>query len=144
MRIVSQGRFVQLGLWGAIFAIALASYACGTTDPGPIKCPPTLSPAQASLSASGGSATVSVSFPNQRCEWKASSTDNWLRITSGGSGTGDGIIGYNVDANPGGQRMADLTITSNTPSSATTTITQTAAPCTYTITPTTQSANSLG
>ncbi len=34
------------------------------------------------------------------CGWTASSSDAWLTITSGGSGTGDGTLNYSIAANP--------------------------------------------
>jgi hypothetical protein len=44
------------------------------------------------------------------CAWTASSGAAWITITSGGSGTGGGSVGFAVAANTGGQRSGSLTI----------------------------------
>ncbi len=47
--------------------------------------------------ASAGSINV---LSDNGCGWTASSTDSWLSITSGGSGTGNGQLSYSIAANP--------------------------------------------
>jgi 6-phosphogluconolactonase (cycloisomerase 2 family) len=48
--------------------------------------------------ASGGTGSVGVSTQSG-CSWTASSEANWIRITSGGSGTGPGTVNFSVDPN---------------------------------------------
>ena len=45
------------------------------------------------------------------CPWTATSnTPNWITITGGASGTGNGTATYNVAANTGAARTGTLTI----------------------------------
>ena len=63
------------------------------------------------------------------------SNDSWLTVTSGGSGTGNGTVGFSAAANPTAQtRSGTLTVAGQT-----FTVNQAAAPCSYTISPTSQS-----
>lgn len=62
-----------------------------------LSCPATLAPAAATFAAAGSSgATVSVQSP---CPWTATSTANWIRITSASNGNGPGAVTYRVDPN---------------------------------------------
>lgn len=44
--------------------------------------------------------TVTVSASSGDCSWTATPNCGWVRITSSASGTGDGTVGYAVEANP--------------------------------------------
>jgi hypothetical protein len=48
------------------------------------------------------------------CAWTATSNASWLTITSGASGTGTGLVTYDVAANPGAVRTGTLTIADQT------------------------------
>jgi predicted extracellular nuclease len=72
-------------------------------------CTYTISPANKSFSTSGGSGTVNVSSMSG-CGWTATSDAEWINITSGGSGVGDGIVNYSVTANSGAARSGKITI----------------------------------
>jgi hypothetical protein len=63
----------------------------------PAGCSYTISPAQRTLSASGGTGTISVTT-QAGCVWTANGT-GWLSVTSGANGTGNGTVGYSVTAN---------------------------------------------
>jgi len=88
------------------------------------------------------------------CTWKASSNSSWLKILSGGSGTGNGWVTYNVQANKGGTRTGTITAGGQTftvtqsgsgaATSASTTGTSTSAGCSYTLGRTTVSAPAAG
>ena len=67
------------------------------------------------LTASGtnhGSGAESGSFevtsPGE-CNWSASSTNGWIHIT-GGSGSGNGMVSYTVEANAGSARAGTITV----------------------------------
>lgn len=45
------------------------------------------------------------------CDWVAVSNDAWITITGGASGTGDGMIAYDVAANAGVARIGTITVT---------------------------------
>ena len=68
------------------------------TGPTAVKCQVTLTNSSGNFGANGGSATVSVST-SRECAWSASASGNWVHITSGDSGQGDGTVAYTVDAN---------------------------------------------
>jgi len=79
-------------------------------------CAYSLSAASASLSAAAGSGTVGVTITSgSGCSWTAvSNASTWLHVTSGASGTGNGTVGYSVDANGGSARSGSLTIAGQT------------------------------
>lgn len=60
-------------------------------------CSYTVSPTTQSVSASGGTYQVFVTTTSG-CSWQATSNQSWLKITSGASGTSNGIITYSVPA----------------------------------------------
>src|SRR6185503_21331979 len=58
-------------------------------------------PTGASPTSAGGAASITVAMPNQTCQWTASRDGNlypWLSIDSGASGSGNGSVGYTVQA----------------------------------------------
>ena len=72
------------------------------------------------------------------CAWTAASHASWITITSGGTGTGNGSVGFLVLPNVGGSRNGTLTIASQT-----FTVTQAAvARCNYSISPNNQRVGS--
>jgi len=77
-------------------------------------CMPTISPTSASIGASGGTGSVSVSAA-AGCAWTATSGVAWISITSGASGTGNGTVAYRVAANATtASRTGTLTIAGRT------------------------------
>ncbi|MDQ3013693.1 MAG: BACON domain-containing protein, partial [Acidobacteriota bacterium] len=72
--------------------------------------------------AAGGSGSVTVSCADG-CEWGAASQVSWITLTAGASGTGGGIVAFNVAPNTSAQgRSGTLSVAGQT-----VTITQTAA-----------------
>ena len=63
------------------------------------------------------------------CNWTAQSHANWITISSGGSGSGNGTVQFSAQANSGNARTGTLTIASQT-----FTLMQ-AAPCSFSINP---------
>ena len=94
-----------------------------------------LTPASQSYTAGGVPSYVNVTAPSG-CTWTSASNTSWLSITSGGSGSGNGTVYFNVAANSGASRTGTMTIANQT-----FTATQAAQACTYSISPT---SNSLG
>lgn len=90
-----------------------------------ITCSATLNPTSATYTAAGGSGTFDVTT-GAGCDWTAVSNDSWIHVTSGGSGTGNGTVGYSVDANSGSARIGTITA-----SGQTFTVNQDAATCTF-------------
>ena len=62
-------------------------------------CKLTLSPKDAKLKATGGSETVKVKANLSDCAWTASTTNDFITITAGASGLGNGAVSYTVTAN---------------------------------------------
>jgi len=74
------------------------------------------------------------------CTWTAAASQTWVRITSGTSGSGNALIVFQVDPNTtSANRTATITIGGRTLS-----ITQTAAPCPYTVEPANRSLPASG
>jgi len=96
-----------------------------------VACSYSISPANTSVGASGGSGNITVSAGNN-CPWTAGSNAGWLTITSGSGGNGNGSIAYSVAANTGGSRSAAISVGGQT-----FTVTQAAAapppPCSYSL-----------
>ncbi|MCC6363106.1 MAG: hypothetical protein IT165_06245 [Bryobacterales bacterium] len=72
-------------------------------------CGATLSTNSISMNAAGGSGTVTVTAP-PTCTWTASSDQSWLTITGGSTGTGNGVVSFQVTGNSGFSRTAILSI----------------------------------
>jgi len=72
-------------------------------------CSYSISPASGSFGATGGSDGVTVTT-SAGCSWTAVSNASWIAISHGSSGSGNGTLGYWVDANTGPQRSGTITI----------------------------------
>jgi hypothetical protein len=102
-------------------------------------CTYSINPTSSSVSYPATSGSVSVTT-QAGCAWTATSNSGFLGITSGSSGTGSGSVGYSVAANAAtSPRSGTLTI-----AGATFTVNQSAAPCSYTLTPASASATAAG
>lgn len=98
-------------------------------------CSYSLSSPSGSFAAAGGNGSVNVIASAGDCPWSASSGVNWVTITSGGSGAGNGTVTFNVAANPNtSSRNANLTIAGRTYA-----ITQGGAACSYSLSATSSS-----
>jgi hypothetical protein len=109
--------------------------------PGPAgpSCTYSINPTSAPAAAAGGSGSVGVTT-QAGCGWNASSNSGFLSITSGAAGSGSGSVGYSVAASSvTSPRSGTLTIAGQT-----FTVNQAAAPCSYSLSPTTASATSAG
>ncbi len=73
------------------------------------------------------------------CGWAAKSNDEWITITSGASGSGNGSVAFSVAANTGPGRIGTITIAGNT-----FTIVQAGANCAAVVTPSSASFNFVG
>ncbi len=94
-------------------------------------CTYKITPDTGTISAAGGSATVTVSAADH-CSWTAASHVPWTTIASGAAGTGAGSVQLNIAGNSGAVRTGTAIIATQTFG-----LTQAAAPCTFTISPTT-------
>jgi hypothetical protein len=93
-------------------------------------CTYSISSASNTVTAEGGQGSFTVTPSTNDCEWSAVSSHSWVTITSGASGSGSGRVDYTVAANSGPSRTATITVAGNVH-----TISQTAADCSYSISP---------
>jgi len=115
-------------------AASLRSNTFSFTDP----CTRTISPTSQSFTPTGGTGSSTVTATTG-CTWTAVSNNTWISVTAGASGSGNGSVSFTVAANTGtSTRVGTLTIAGSTY-----TVTQ-AAPCSYTISPTTRSHTAAG
>ncbi len=103
-----------------------------TVNQAGVVCTATLNPLSASVGAGGSTGnTVGVAIP-AACQWTATSNAQWLSVTNGASGTGNGSVFYNVATNTStSSRSASLSIAGQTFN-----VSQSGLTCTYTVTPT--------
>ena len=94
-------------------------------------CTHSLSPTSASAASGGGSATFNVSAP-AACSWQAVSQVSWIHVAGTGSGSGGGSVTYSVDPNPAAAARSGSIVVAG----QTFTVTQAAAPCIYSLSPT--------
>jgi hypothetical protein len=120
----------------AIISVAnstfMVSQAAGAGTPP--ACTYSIAPTSQNTGAAAGTGTVNVTT-TAACAWTAVSNAPWLSVTAGAAGTGNGTVGFSVAANTGAARTGTLTIANQT-----FTVNQTAfaAPCSYSISPTSQ------
>jgi uncharacterized repeat protein (TIGR03803 family) len=94
--------------------------AGGTDNAGTIftliqPCAYSLSPAHVTLPAIADSGTFSVNASTTNCPWTATNNVDWITITSGSSGAGDGTVSYSVTANPSANaRAGTITVAGKT------------------------------
>jgi trimeric autotransporter adhesin len=129
-----------ISIGGRTFTVsqAAASAPIPPTPPPPPACTYTIAPASQNVPSAAGTGTVNVTT-TAACAWTAvSNAPQWLTVTSGAAGTGNGPVGFSIAANTGAARTGTLTIATQT-----FTVTQAAfvAPCSYAISPTSQNAD---
>jgi len=69
-------------------------------------CTYTLSSETASFDTSGGAGTVNLGAFFQSCPWETFNNLDWVTITAGSSGTGDGTVQFTVSPNDGDESRA--------------------------------------
>ncbi len=105
---------------------------------GSVPCTYTISPAALSFTSLAGTGVITVTAASG-CSWTAATTDAWITITSGSTGTGNGTVNYSVSANPNStQRLGTITVGGQTHN----VVQNGTASCTYTISPATQTFTS--
>jgi hypothetical protein len=100
-------------------------------------CNPVVAPETITAPAAAGSHNVSVTTAAE-CAWTATSNAPWIAIATGMSGTGNGTVQVDVQANSGPSRSGTVTIAGRTVS-----IGQEAG-CTFAIAPATQTVAAAG
>jgi subtilisin family serine protease len=102
-------------------------------------CAFTVSPVTQIASYSSGSYSATVTA-NNGCNWTAIPNDNWITVNSGTNGTGNGTVTYTLSANPGrDDRSGSLTVAGQT-----LIVSQSGAPCSFSLSPASQSVGAWG
>ncbi|HEX5731410.1 MAG TPA: BACON domain-containing carbohydrate-binding protein [Blastocatellia bacterium] len=84
-----------------------------TVNQSNVNCTYSISPMNASHPAGGGSGNVDV-MAGAGCLWKALSQDDWITVTAGGNGSGNGTFSYSVEPNGGAARTGTIDIEGQT------------------------------
>jgi hypothetical protein len=133
-------------LFGSLVAFVLGAGAFGCTSsqtstataPAIAKCQVQVGSATTSFTADGGKGTLAVATTRD-CTWSVSTNANWVAVASA-SGQGEASVPYTVAANPvPTSRAAEIAV-----SDATLQLNQAAAPCPFTVSPTSGSIGSAG
>jgi hypothetical protein len=114
-------RLGTITVGGKFFVVTQAAPACTYL----------VSPTSLTVTGAPTTRTVQVVSPGS-CDWAANSSVPWLSITAGSSGTGGGLVTFDVADNPGtSPRTGTLTIAGRT-----VTVTQSGLTCSFNVAPT--------
>ncbi len=109
-----------------------------TVTQGSVACNYAIAPGSDTIAAGGGTSVVTVTAGGA-CAWSAASNAAWIKVVAGASGTGNGTVRLEISANTGPARTGTATIAGQTFS-----VTQTVAPCNYTLNPATLNVTADG
>lgn len=101
-------------------------------------CTYTVAPTSLAVPAAGGARTVAVTAASG-CGWTATSHADWITITAGASGSGNGAVAFQASALSAGSRSSTMTVAGQT-----VTVTQSAPSCTFGIAPERQTVQAAG
>lgn len=76
-------------------------------------CSYAIQPESQAIPAEGGTGTVNVTA-GPGCGWTAASNADWIKVTSGATGAGNGSVGFSVDPTTGPARSGTLAIAGRT------------------------------
>jgi len=103
-----------------------------------LSCTYAIQPASQAIAAAGGPVTIALTAP-AACAWTAHANTSWISIVGAASGSGSASVTVNVAANSGDARTGTVSIADQTFS-----INQASAPCSFSITPASQSIAASG
>ncbi len=102
-------------------------------------CTYSIKPTSQSVSAGGANNREIDVDTTSSCSWTAVSNAAWITIDSGSSDQGKGKVVYDVASNPGQARQGTMTVAGHT-----FTVNQDGQPCSYSISPNSQSFTAIG
>jgi hypothetical protein len=106
--------FTRMGtmtIGGQTFTVTQSgSAACVSTILPPTSDLFSSSPTHTPFGDVGNKGTVAVTTAVSSCSWGAASTDSWITIIAGSTGTGNGTVFYSVSENTGFTRTGTITI----------------------------------
>ena len=121
------------------FALGCGSAATSVLAPGDVRCALSLALNPATIGASGGSGTLTVTT-SRECPWTASASSDWLRFTTSAQGQGPGTVAYTAAPNRSlNSRAADVSVGTERVS-----VSQQAATCSVSVTPAAATVGSAG
>jgi hypothetical protein len=128
-KLMGKSLHVSFALIVAVGAAACHSAQTSVTGPtADTKCQVTASSTPESFAASGGTGSVAIGAARD-CTWSIATTANWMSLGGERSGQGEASISYTVAANPAPvARSGSIMVASQTVS-----VSQAAAPCTYSL-----------
>ena len=88
--------------------VIIAGQTLTVTEAG--SCALAINPVAQSVAAAGGNAAQVTVTTASGCGWTSTSNDNWITITNGANGSGNGAVTFTVAANGGAARSGTLTI----------------------------------
>ena len=118
-----------------VAGVLLATQGCtqsstSLAEPSSSKCQITATNQPSSFPSAGGRGAVSIGATRD-CAWSIAANAPWIAIAGERSGNGDAVVSYSISENPvPSPRTGMLTV-----SSVQLTLSQAAAPCTYSIAP---------
>ena len=127
---------VRLGSLTIAGQTATVTQSAASTSP---LCTYSVSPTHDSIGANGGTGTTIVVSSPDGCSWNASTDSTWIAIVSGAVGSGNGSVVYVASPNSGARRSG-MVFAGDKPVA----IDQAAAPCDYSIVPTSQNIGASG
>jgi hypothetical protein len=97
-----------------------------------LACSFELSPPGQNFPGSGGSGSLALTVTASNCSWTATTSANWLAISSPGSGTGSSVVSLSIGSNPSSVgRSAQIYINGI----AVADVTQSGLPCSFAVSP---------
>ncbi|HYN07393.1 MAG TPA: BACON domain-containing carbohydrate-binding protein [Vicinamibacterales bacterium] len=127
-------------------AVTIAGQTFSVTQAAAPLCSYSINPASQSVGAVGGGGTITVTTA-AGCSWSATTSNSWISVVSGTSGSGNGTATITIASNPGAARVGTVTVAGQTYTvnqAAATTPPPPPPNCSYTITPTSQSISAGG
>jgi len=139
LSLASDGSFYGTTTSGGTQGQGVVFHAVISTNNSP--CIFNVTPPSVTLSAKGGPKTVSVSAKGTNCGWSASTTNDFITITSADSGTGNGKVSFNV---PGNTNASELVGTIDIAGQAVSITQETVGGCKFTLSPTVGKVKAAG
>ncbi|MDR3719558.1 MAG: BACON domain-containing carbohydrate-binding protein [Bryobacteraceae bacterium] len=99
---------------------------------GPLPCSYTVSPLSSQVGASGGNVTLAITA-GASCTWSVAGLPDWIAVSGNSTGTGPANVTLVIAANTSAARNVNLNVAGSAVA-----ISQAAAPCSYTLSPTGQ------
>jgi hypothetical protein len=85
-----------------------------TQDAGAPLCVFSIVPTSQTFDSGGGAGSISVVAIGLDCAWSAAPEVEWISVTGGASGTGNGVVAYSVEPSAGQSRSGTVSVAGQT------------------------------